>query len=589
MKKNIALIISIIALILLLAFLRVNIIKENLRPAGEKISDGIYAYDLETSGLSVNGLTTKNEELYYLLMEELDPEKSIYSYQLRKLNIYTNEITNINTWESKESFCSIQEENIYCQSSSGLEVYDLNLNKIYSYPPFEESQMANIVPYKDIYVIVEGPDIYLIREDKSSIFYRTVNTTSTLLYEDYFITDDNTYILYLDEEGNHLLYDIDDEELINIGPTNYFKYTNGMIFYDASTIQVYDIVNKEKELYKNPTGETYYYTGAMNVEKKEFYLYDAIDNALYIENMQKGLLSKLDTTLLSDSNPLAKLLVTNNYLYVYVLQDKANFYVIDVEKLNLDTTNIEEYTDKIKDSINTTISNIKTNYNVNIHIKEDAILKFPDFSAEELLNNELILESLTKIETILSKYDLEFFDSFYENNYEGLNLYLTGELTPSDYETQASNPAAYSLVYQNKYMIVIDLNQPNIAELLCHELLHNLEFNLNNQRIDVFASWNNYNPKDFYYNDSYTGEYLFNYTLDESDRNNVYFIDNYSQTYETEDRARVFESICACESDSIINDYPNLYQKGLYLKEEIIKYYPTLNNSNLFNSINEID
>ena len=64
MKKNIALLLSIIALILLISFLRVNIDKEYLNPAGNIISDGIYAYDLQTNGLSVNGLTTKKEELF---------------------------------------------------------------------------------------------------------------------------------------------------------------------------------------------------------------------------------------------------------------------------------------------------------------------------------------------------------------------------------------------------------------------------------------------------------------------------------------------------------------------------------------------
>ena len=68
--------------------------------------------------------------------------------------------------------------------------------------------------------------------------------------------------------------------------------------------------------------------------------------------------------------------------------------------------------------------------------------------------------------------------------------------------------------------------------------------------------------------------------------NNVYFIDYYSHTYAAEDRARVFERICSCDENSIINDYPNLYQKGLYLKEEITKYFPSLTQTSLFDSLN---
>lgn len=89
------------------------------------------------------------------------------------------------------------------------------------------------------------------------------------------------------------------------------------------------------------------------------------------------------------------------------------------------------------------------------------------------------------------------------------------------------------------------------------------------------------------YNNSYNKIGNYKYTLTEEDKNNVYFIDNYSYTYETEDRARVFERICSCEEDSIINNYPNLYKKGLYLKEELIKYFPSLKNTNLFSSLKE--
>ena len=135
-------------------------------------------------------------------------------------------------------------------------------------------------------------------------------------------------------------------------------------------------------------------------------------------------------------------------------------------------------------------------------------------------------------------------------------------------------------------MIVIDLNQPNIEELLCHELLHNLEFNLNNQSVNVFNKWNTYNPTNFIYNNSYTADTTYDYTLTEEDKNNVYFIDYYSHTYETEDRARVFEKICSCTEDSIVKDYPRLYEKGLYLESEITKYYPSLANTGLFNSLN---
>ena len=585
MKKNIALLISIVALILFIVFFRVNIVKEEKTLKGNLISDAIYGYDLKTSGMAVNGMIAKEENIYYLLMEVADEEKGIYNYELKKLDIYQNKVTTIASLNEINSYCSLKEENIYCSTSKDFTVYDLELKETFSYTYQEESLEASYVPYKDIYIKIENNEIYLIR-NKEETLYRQMNSETPLLYDNYYITDNNTYIIFLDEFGYYYLYDINENKLINTEAKEYIKYDNGIFVYDINNLKIYDLINNKIVEYENQIQETYYYTGTLNKDNTIFYLYDIIENKLYIENALEGTIQELDTTTISQDNPIARLLLTDHYLYVYVLQDELNFYVIDLEKLDLPITNMKEYNDELTNKINQKINEIDKNYNVNINIKEDAIIKFPDFYAEAMLNNEQILESLAKIDTILAKYDLEFFNSFYENGYTGLNLYLTGPLTPSDYETQASNPAAYSLTFNGEYMIVIDLNQPNIEELLCHELLHNLEFNLNNQSVNVFNNWNTYNPTNFIYNNSYTGDTTYDYTLKEEDKNNVYFIDYYSHTYETEDRARVFEKICSCTEDSIVKDYPRLYEKGLYLESEITKYYPSLANTGLFNSLN---
>ena len=585
MKKNIALLISIVALILFIVFFRVNIVKEEKTLKGNLISDAIYGYDLKTSGMAVNGMIAKEENIYYLLMEVADEEKGIYNYELKKLDIYQNKVTTIAFLNEINSYCSLKEENIYCSTSKDFTVYDLELKETFSYTYQEESLEASYVPYKDIYIKIENNEIYLIR-NKEETLYRQMNSETPLLYDNYYITDNNTYIIFLDEFGYYYLYDINENKLINTEAKEYIKYDNGIFVYDINNLKIYDLINEKTVEYENQIQETYYYTGTLNKDNTIFYLYDIIENKLYIENALEGTIQELDTTTISQDNPIARLLLTDHYLYVYVLQDELNFYVIDLEKLDLPITNMKEYNDELTNKINQKINEIDKNYNVNINIKEDAIIKFPDFYAETMLNNEQILESLDKIDTILAKYDLDFFNSFYENGYTGLNLYLTGPLTPSDYETQASNPAAYSLTFNGEYMIVIDLNQPNIEELLCHELLHNLEFNLNNQSVNVFNKWNTYNPTNFIYNNSYTADTTYDYTLTEEDKNNVYFIDYYSHTYETEDRARVFEKICSCTEDSIVKDYPRLYEKGLYLESEITKYYPSLANTGLFNSLN---
>lgn len=586
MKKNLTLFISILALILLILFLRVNINKDSeFNLSGELISDGIYAYDLKSAKLKLNGIFTDDEYVYYLLMDILDEEEKLYNYKLKKLNIYTNEIEEINTISKTYAYCSLKEEKIYCNTKNNFTVYDLNLNKIFNYTTNDENSNATYIPYKDIYIKLENLKISLIINNETEL-YRNIESNKTLYYNDHIDTINNTYIILSDEEENYYIYDINENNLISVNQQKYFKYELGIVFYDESFFEIYDLVNNNTIKYKNNIQKDYFYTGLLSKDNTTFYLYDIIDDKIFIEDISAKAITEIDTNLFASENPITNLTINNNYLYIYVLQDKNNFYIIDLDNLNLPKINIDDYSSKLLNNINNTISEIKEVYDVNVNIKDDAIIKFPDFSAEVLTNDKTILTSLNKIKTILSKYNKSFFESFYNNGFDGLNLYLTSTLTPSNYDTQVSNPAAYSLTYEGKYMIVIDLNQPNIEELLCHELLHNLEFNLNNQNIYPFEKWLSYNPDNFYYSNSYTNKSNFDYTLNETVSTNVYFIDYYSHTFATEDRARVFEKICSCDNDSIINDYPNLYEKGIYLKEEIIKYYPELINTNLFNSLN---
>ena len=411
MKKNIALLISIVALILFIVFFRVNIVKEEKTLKGNLISDAIYGYDLKTSGMAVNGMIAKEENIYYLLMEVADEEKGIYNYELKKLDIYQNKVTTIAFLNEINSYCSLKEENIYCSTSKDFTVYDLELKETFSYTYQEESLEASYVPYKDIYIKIENNEIYLIR-NKEETLYRQMNSETPLLYDNYYITDNNTYIIFLDEFGYYYLYDINENKLINTEAKEYIKYDNGIFVYDINNLKIYDLINEKTVEYENQTQETYYYTGTLNKDNTIFYLYDIIENKLYIENALEGTIQELDTTTISQDNPIARLLLTDHYLYVYVLQDELNFYVIDLEKLDLPITNMKEYNDELTNKINQKINEIDKNYNVNINIKEDAIIKFPDFYAEAMLNNEQILESLDKIDTILAKYDLEFFNWF---------------------------------------------------------------------------------------------------------------------------------------------------------------------------------
>ena len=54
---------------------------------------------------------------------------------------------------------------------------------------------------------------------------------------------------------------------------------------------------------------------------------------------------------------------------------------------------------------------------------------------------------------------------------------------------------------------------------------------------------------------------------------------------ESEDCARVFENVCYADDVNVIKKHPNLLKKAEYLRDELIKYYPSLNSSTVFDSL----
>ena len=216
-------------------------------------------------------------------------------------------------------------------------------------------------------------------------------------------------------------------------------------------------------------------------------------------------------------------------------------------------------------------------YHLNIYTKNETFLN-SNFNLEPLTNDDIITPTLITLKESLAKFPPEFFNIFFENNYAGLSIYLTGKLTPKESDTTISDPAAFSLVSNSKYIMVIDITNSSFANLFYHELMHNIEFTLNNEY--AFADWNSLNPNNFLYDLSYTKESNPTYTLNNISSKDIYFIDSYSKTYPDEDRARIFENICLQSSN--ITKYEHLYSKAKYLQEELLSYYPILKESSIF-------
>lgn len=574
MKRNLALLISIIALFSCLYFLRLSIEKDGLLK-GNQIADFLYEYKLNEEKVEWNGSYINDKEIYYLLKEN-------DNYTLYKRDITKEKSIKIKEFNNNDS-CNLVNDYISCSNDSKITLYNYEYQELYETIINDSEDYPKIIKYKDIYIKYINNTLYINQNNKEKTFRELPKELENTFIEDYYAAKNNTYLLlYNINENIYYIYDINKNEYKEIKSKNSYKYNNGFYFYDKDKYQVINLKDNKEQEYTNLLENEYHYTSTLN--NNTLYYFNIVDDEINILDLEKGILKKIKLEITKENN-LSNIILYKNYLYFEIGDNTGNIYILDLDNVKYEETNLIEKKQKEEENITSQINNLKENYNVNVHIKKETDIKFPDFTAEVETNNTKIEKGLTEIETILKKYNKEFFDSFYYEKYDGLHIYLTSSLTPSNLENQISNPAAYSLTNDYKFMIVIDINQPNISELLCHELIHNTEFVLNRKNKIIFNEWNKYNPEDFSYNDSYTKPYIYNYTIEEESEDNVYFIDKYSHTYSTEDRARVFESICSCNENSIVKNYPHIYEKALYLEEEIYKYYPSLKDTILFNSL----
>ena len=146
--------------------------------------------------------------------------------------------------------------------------------------------------------------------------------------------------------------------------------------------------------------------------------------------------------------------------------------------------------------------------------------------------------------------------------------------------------AGEELKYYDKYSIITDAS--DTTRTLYHELMHALEDAVTTKRNYIFDKWEDYNPKGYSYLQKYNAYDLpYRYSVGNFE-DEVYFVDNYSQDNELEDRARIFENICM-NTYSSIKDNAYLLKKAKYQIDEIKKYYPMLENNKIFEFLNYND
>ncbi len=218
-------------------------------------------------------------------------------------------------------------------------------------------------------------------------------------------------------------------------------------------------------------------------------------------------------------------------------------------------------------------------YGVYIYTGEAALdAPISDYTLSVCDDADGIDAALDALEEAFSRYPEGYLAQLGGNDTRAICFYLSGTMTPTDPSQSISNPGGLACQVGDLEVIALDADGYVRAQDVIHELTHILDHQLW-LALDEDV-WNSMNPEGFEYHYAYIDEdgvsYEWGdttYTADGSayyngDVESVYFVDAYSTTYPTEDRARLMEYLLA-DPDS----GPNYWFASSHIQEKLTWYF----------------
>ena len=181
-------------------------------------------------------------------------------------------------------------------------------------------------------------------------------------------------------------------------------------------------------------------------------------------------------------------------------------------------------------------------YGIEILIADQCSTEYTDFTAEQLIDDDLISESLDILEEALSNYPEGFFEQLKYDQVSKIEINLMGTITATNSNWGDESYNGFTEENGNTNVMVLDMNQL-YADTVYHEMSHiidkKLEWDAYCRSNALFSedTWASLNPDGFEYEYVYSG-FDENYFEDDE---YLYFIDTYSMISPTEDRARILE------------------------------------------------
>lgn len=232
---------------------------------------------------------------------------------------------------------------------------------------------------------------------------------------------------------------------------------------------------------------------------------------------------------------------------------------------------------------------LSNKYDVNVLIGKNAVIFFRDYEAEVMEDEGTVYRALALLEKTLQMYPDDFFTQFTDSWLRGMCFYMVGSISPVG-ENTIEDPGGFAYMDSGIQMIVLNADYTYaMQQNICHEISHAIDMRLENlgfegDKLYMDESvWASFNPEGFDYYYTYVDEngesnqYLGSdeYTMYDSaymmdgNADSVYFVDNYSKTYPTEDRARLMEMI-------LIEDELPDYMSSVHIQKKLTYYFSAI-------------
>ena len=214
--------------------------------------------------------------------------------------------------------------------------------------------------------------------------------------------------------------------------------------------------------------------------------------------------------------------------------------------------------------------NLGKKYGLEIQVGEKIHFTPSDFTIEKEMDPQKVSQALHELEQALDRYPEGFFEQLCYEDMRGIKVALTGTLMNSGNPDAISEAGGYVKTAGKYTEVAVSISQGegSVYSTIYHEISHLIDNRLTYAdlvREDCLFSeeaWNSYNPPDFSYDYAYNGAHYSN-----GDRDDRYFLDSYSMTYPTEDRAVLMSMAMTVDADAPWNPFassPGLLEKYTY-------------------------